>query len=55
MSKGRNCDNCECYLEEKDFESYGSWNYTCPYCGFEYIHSSSLSVIEQVKRFLKNN
>ncbi len=53
MGKGRNCDNCETHLEDDDFESYGSWSYTCPDCGFKYSHSSSYSVDEQIEKFLE--
>lgn len=53
MANGRNCDNCGTYLKEKDFESYSSWNYTCPECGFKYIHSLPISALEQVEYFLK--
>lgn len=49
---GRNCDNCDAYLNEEDYEEYGSWSYTCPECGFKYRHSIELSASEQVKKFL---
>jgi len=54
MNNGRYCDNCDHYLTEKEFVSYGSWSYECEECGFKYNHSSSLSVKEQVdNQFLK--
>jgi len=49
---GRNCDNCEAFLEDKDYVSYGSWSYTCPSCGFSYRHG--LELLEQIYQFNKN-
>jgi hypothetical protein len=50
MSNGRNCDNCETHLNDDDYESYGSWSYTCHDCGFSYRHGSA-GVGEQVEKF----
>ena len=44
--KGRNCDRCGHVLYEKDYDRYGSWNYTCPSCGFRYIHGMSLDELK---------
>jgi SPP1 gp7 family putative phage head morphogenesis protein len=42
IPKGRNCDRCGQHLEEEDYDRSGSWNYTCPKCGFRYIHGMDL-------------
>ncbi len=49
MNNGRNCDNCDNRLDEDDFDSYGSWSYECPKCGFNYSHSSEMSLDEQLE------
>lgn len=51
MGNGRYCDNCETYLNEKDYADYGSWSYTCPDCGFVYRHGHSVS--KQLAEFNK--
>ena len=48
--KGHNCDNCECYLGDSDYKSYGSWSYTCHTCGFTYVHEAETAQ-EQVDKF----
>ena len=48
-SKGRNCDNCEAYLEDKDYKKSGSWDYKCPKCGFNYKHGVDLE--KQLDKF----
>ncbi len=50
-ASGRNCDNCGHHLEDSDFDSRGSWNYTCPSCGFHYNHSKDLD--DQLEAFDK--
>ena len=42
ISKGRNCDKCGKHLSDEDYDKYGSWNYTCPKCGFRYKHGMNL-------------
>lgn len=55
MGKGRECDNCGHHLSDEEFESYGSWNYTCSKCGFRYRHSSSKTAEEQVEEYEYGN
>jgi hypothetical protein len=47
--QGRECDACGAHLDEKNFTAPGSWSYKCPRCRFNYNHSSSKSVDEQLK------
>ncbi len=47
---GHFCDSCECYLNDSDYERFGSWSYTCKHCGFTYRHGAS-PVQEQVDKF----
>ena len=37
--KGHKCDKCGKQLSNDDYESYGSWSYTCPKCGYKYEHT----------------
>ena len=43
-ASGRTCDECGKYLTDADFDKPGSWNYTCPKCGYRYIHGQRESV-----------
>lgn len=53
MADGRECAKCGHHLRDKEFKSYGSWDYTCRECGFKYNHSSYLSEDEQVVKYDK--
>jgi len=51
---GHYCDNCQSHLEDKDYDAYGSWSYTCPNCGFRYVHGRGTAE-EQVAEYEENN
>jgi DNA-directed RNA polymerase subunit RPC12/RpoP len=54
LNKGRECDNCGKSLKDEDYDRYGSWSYTCPKCGFRYLHGSKTAE-EQVEKFEYGN
>ena len=36
--RGHNCDECGHYLNDNEYDRYGSWSYRCKKCGFRYKH-----------------
>lgn len=36
--RGHECDACSWPLNEDDYVDASSWSYTCPHCGFKYVH-----------------
>lgn len=50
MKDGRHCDECGTYLNNDDFDKRGSWSYTCPKCGYRYIHGSPIKIVNKILR-----
>lgn len=36
--RGHECDACGWPLNDDDYVGTSSWSYTCPHCGFKYVH-----------------